>query len=275
MGDRPLKVIQISDLHVDPSDPVGRDRYERVRRAVDQRRPDLIINTGDVSDDGLAKPDMFPELQRWLEAFDAPVLSVPGNHDIGNKVGEEPPNVTQDYLDAYLTVFGDDRFSCERAGWRLIGINSMLLGTDLEREAGQFEWARAQLDEAEADGQSVALWMHMPLFLQSPDEQVVGGSLYWVPDPRVRDAWLELVDRPCVRLIANGHVHWYATMQANDTQWVWAPSLQGLVVDDYLFPRGGNAVGFISYSLGHPSVTHELITIETEAKLIQLNYPEA
>ncbi len=275
MGDRLLKVIQISDLHVDPQDPVGQKRYQRVRKAVDPLRPDLIVNTGDVSHDGLAKPAMFAQLSGWLDAFDAPVLSIPGNHDIGNKVGEEPPNISQAYLDAYLDVFGDDRFSCDHGGWRLVGINSMLLGTGFEREADQFDWCVAQIEQAEAIGQNLAVWMHMPLFLRSPDEQVTGGSTYWVPDPPVRDRWLNLLDRPSVRLVANGHVHWYAAMETRHTQWVWSPSLQGLVVDDYLFPRGGNAVGFISYTLSADGVTHELVPVESDAELIRLNYPDA
>ena len=272
MTDTSLSVVQISDLHVDPARSEDRARCDLVRDAIAQIGPDLIVNTGDISDDGMLHPEMFAQLKQCLAELGVPVLSVPGNHDVGNSPGEEHV-VCDAYVDRYLEDF-PDRFSELYQGWRFIGINSMLLGSGLAREDDQLEWFTAELDLAQGKGENVSVWMHMPLFLQKPDEIVTGGSAYWVPDPPVRDKWIAELDRDCVRLVANGHVHWYASMRVIDTEWVWAPSLQGLVVDDYLYPPGGRVSGLVHHRLTADSVSHEVVPIEMPEQLIRLNYPE-
>ena len=269
----PLSVMQISDLHADPANPADRQRCDRVRETIAAIGPDLIINTGDVSSDGMLQPEMFDGLKAWQSEMGVPVYTVPGNHDVGNSLGEEKPVVCDAFIDRYLQTF-DDRFSVNHQGWRFIGINSMLLGSGLDRETDQLEWFIAELDLAQAAGELVSVWMHMPLFLQNPDEVVTGGSAYWIPDPPVRDKWIAELDRACVRLVGSGHCHWYASTRAMDVDWVWAPSLQGLVVDDYLFPPGGKISGLVHHRLGEDAISHEVIPVEMPEQLIRLNYPE-
>lgn len=74
-----LVVAQLSDLHVGPHLP--RHFLERVRRMVEDARPDLIVVTGDLVDDFGPDVDVYA---RALGALAAPlgVWVSPGNHDV-------------------------------------------------------------------------------------------------------------------------------------------------------------------------------------------------
>ncbi|WP_248962402.1 metallophosphoesterase [Sphaerisporangium perillae] len=65
-GQRPVRVLQISDLHLTP----GRTRLINWVRSLDALNPDLVVNTGDT----LAHPDAVPAYLRAVE----PLLSRPG-----------------------------------------------------------------------------------------------------------------------------------------------------------------------------------------------------
>lgn len=45
-----------------------------------QRRPDLVVLSGDLTQ--RARPEQFDEARRFVDRFEAPVLVVPGNHDV-------------------------------------------------------------------------------------------------------------------------------------------------------------------------------------------------
>lgn len=272
MTDRPIYLAQVSDLHLDPDRAADRARFDHVAAALADRQVDLIVNTGDISDDGLHRAQMFPTLRRWLDELPAPVLTVPGNHDVGNKYGEHDPAVTEAFLGQWLDCFEDDRFVADVGNWRLVGIDTMVLGSDFRREREQRDWLDGAL--AGADGRPIAMFGHMPLFLQQPDERVTGGSAYWIPPAEARDGILERIAAHHVRLYASGHVHWYANRRAMGLEFVWAPSLQGLIVDDHLYPRGGEVSGFVMHTLHDDRIEHELVELDIPAKTIKLNYPD-
>ena len=77
-----MRIVQISDTHLSTSAARQR-RTSAGRRLVNaELRPDLIVNTGD---SGRAFPDQ-PTTAGAREvhtAFDAPVVYLPGNHDVG------------------------------------------------------------------------------------------------------------------------------------------------------------------------------------------------
>jgi predicted MPP superfamily phosphohydrolase len=74
-----LRIVQISDLHVGPQTPRG--FLARVRRAVEQLRPDLIAATGDLIDDRHEDVALYA---RAFSSLTAPlgVFAVAGNHDV-------------------------------------------------------------------------------------------------------------------------------------------------------------------------------------------------
>ncbi len=80
-----LRVIQVSDCHVS-SDPDADYRgtragsmLESLLPAVRGFQPDLVLLTGDVSED--FSPESYQRVSGLLSSIDAPLLALPGNHD--------------------------------------------------------------------------------------------------------------------------------------------------------------------------------------------------
>jgi alkaline phosphatase D len=147
-----------------------------------------------------------------------PMLIVPGNHDIGHLKGSDQP-VNAERLARWRRLAGDDRWLEDAAGWRFIGLNSLLLGHEDEEEEAQFEWlAKALEDRA---GRRVALFAHKPLFVDAPDE---GDTGYWSVRPAQRRRLYDKISAHDVALLASGHLHWAWQGRFDNTQLTWAPS---------------------------------------------------
>jgi uncharacterized protein len=107
-----LRIAQVSDLHVGPHTP---SRFlERIVRAVQHARPDIIAITGDQVDDYARDVESFA---RAFGGFSAPlgVFAIPGNHDVYAgwrevRAGLEGMGVTVLVNDARALVRGGDRF---------------------------------------------------------------------------------------------------------------------------------------------------------------------
>ena len=72
------RILHISDVHFGP--PHLPDVARGVLRLVEDRRPDLVALSGDLTQ--RAKPHQFREARRWVETIPAPTVVVPGNHDV-------------------------------------------------------------------------------------------------------------------------------------------------------------------------------------------------
>lgn len=72
------QLLHISDVHFGPKHlPSVADGLTRL---TEERRPDLVVLSGDQTQ--RAKPRQFRQAREWARALPAPVLSVPGNHDV-------------------------------------------------------------------------------------------------------------------------------------------------------------------------------------------------
>ena len=80
-----LKVVQVSDCHVSSkpnSDYRGikaGSTLESLLPAIRALQPDLLLLTGDVSED--ASDESYERVSSMLSCFEAAVLALPGNHD--------------------------------------------------------------------------------------------------------------------------------------------------------------------------------------------------
>jgi hypothetical protein len=79
---RPLRVVQLSDLHVGADPTRSLPKLRRVLDAVAAIAPDLVLVTGDLGDDG-ARAALEVRARDLLAPLDAPVLVIDGGHDIG------------------------------------------------------------------------------------------------------------------------------------------------------------------------------------------------
>jgi len=271
MPDNRFTVIQFSDAHLDPDDPASVAKFGAAVDAIERTDADVIIASGDVSEDGHLHEGMFERVKARFDALPAPVWYVPGNHDVGDKVGGPHP-VREAYLTRWDATFGGDRFAIERGGWRLLGLNSQIVGSGLPREDEQYDWLIAQVRDAGAAGQQVAIFMHAPAFLHDPDEQFPRDATqnYWAFDPEPRQRFLDVVTRPHVKLIGTGHLHWRHQFTHAGLDWVWCPSTR-IVVDDPVFPMGGGVLGLMRYTFNADAVTHELIELPNPAPPVHLS----
>lgn len=80
-----MRLIQITDCHLH-ADPQARSRtglphrqLERVVAAAASLRPDMVLMTGDISEDRTAAS--YAEAERLLAPLDCPWFWLPGNHD--------------------------------------------------------------------------------------------------------------------------------------------------------------------------------------------------
>ena len=96
-----FRLTQISDTHLSRADHFARltDNFHRVSEHIDATRPDLVVNTGDISLDG---PTSRSDLEFAKELHDAlPVACryLPGNHDVGDNptaIGAAPTHMANE-----------------------------------------------------------------------------------------------------------------------------------------------------------------------------------
>jgi 3',5'-cyclic AMP phosphodiesterase CpdA len=244
-----FRLTQISDTHLARRMTSLIDNFHRVGEYIDIRRPDLVLNSGDISFDGPAEPDELEFARTLHHALPVACRYLPGNHDIGDNptaVGPAPKQpVTEQSLRAYRATFGEDRWRFDAAGWCFIGLNSLVMNTGLESEAEQFEWLASQL--AGAQGKPVALFLHKPLFLNAPDDpELAATSIRYVPMP-ARSQLTEMLGAVDLRLVASGHVHQRRDFTFGHTRHIWAPSAGFIIPDSMQEVIGIKEVGLVEY----------------------------
>jgi 3',5'-cyclic AMP phosphodiesterase CpdA len=244
-----FRLTQISDTHLARRLQKLTDNFHRVGEHIDATRPDLVVNSGDISFDG---PTSRADLEFAKELHDAlpvPCRHLPGNHDIGDNptaVGPVPKQpATEECRKNYLSVVGNDRWRFDEAGWCFIGLNSLIMNTGIDSEAEQFDWLTSELSRA--NGKPVALFLHKPLFLNTPeDPEIESSAIRYVPQPR-RKNLIDMFAAVDLRLVASGHVHQRRDFTYRHIRHVWAPSA-GFVISDAMQERIGiKEVGLVEY----------------------------
>jgi 3',5'-cyclic AMP phosphodiesterase CpdA len=130
--------------------------------------------------------------------------------------------VSEGERQAFVSVFGDDRWRFEAAGWCFIGLNSLVMNSGLASEAEQFDWLAREL--AAASGKPVALFLHETLYLNAPDDpELEATSIRYVPQP-ARRRLIEMLGVADLRLVASGHVHQRRDFTFARVRHIWAPS---------------------------------------------------
>jgi 3',5'-cyclic AMP phosphodiesterase CpdA len=242
-------LIQISDTHLGRRLPTLTDNFDRAREYIDARRPDLVINSGDLAFDGPTNRDDLEFAKTLHDKIPLPCRYLPGNHDIGDNptaVGPAPSQpVTERDRQIFLSIFGEDRWRFDAAGWCFIGLNSLIMNSGLASEAEQFDWLASEISSA--NGKPVALFLHKPLFLNAPeDPELEETSIRYVPQP-ARRRLIEKLRVADLRLVASGHVHQRRDVTFARVRHIWAPSA-GFIISDARRERIGiKEVGLVEY----------------------------
>lgn len=216
-----FQIIQISDLHLSADRAYNYEGWEACLRYIERERPDFVAVTGDNVLDDPDREEDHAFARDELAKIPVPWAAVPGNHDIGdaNPTPYMGQHVTEARLERYLHFFGCDRWQRDVGRWRLVGINSLLLGTGMKAEGEQSAWLVDEI--AGHGGGPIALFLHKPLFLRGQGEK---ENPDWCLLAKGCGQLLELFRGADLRLVASGHTHHYRTMMWNGTALVWAPS---------------------------------------------------
>ena len=244
-----FRLTQISDTHLARRHQKLTDNFHRVSEHIDTTRPDLVINSGDLAFDAPTSRDDLEFARELHGAMPVACRYLPGNHDVGDNptaVGPVPPSpVTEADRQMFIKLFGEDHWRFDAAGWVFIGLNSLVMNSGLASEAEQFDWLASQL--AGLNGKPVALFLHKPLFLNTPDDaELEATAIRYAPMP-ARSRLVEMLDTVDLRLVASGHVH-----QRRDYTWrhirqVWAPSAGFVISDRKQEVIGVKQVGLVEY----------------------------
>jgi 3',5'-cyclic-AMP phosphodiesterase len=200
MSSKPVRIAQISDLHIKPQ---GLLAYGRVDTAKALERciaalnefdpaPDFVVISGDLADTPLAEE--YEYLKRMLAKLKLPFAGVPGNHDSREMMRAAFPDAD------YALSSGPLNQKIELGGLDLVLLDSSVPGKPHgELDALTLEW----LDEtlASSADRPALLFMHHPPFqtgIWHMDRQNLVSASDLAPMVR-RHAR--------VQLIAAGHVH--------------------------------------------------------------------
>ena len=190
-----IRLIQITDTHIyaNPGSRFdGVDTRESFARVFDQMRYserayDALVLTGDLAMDGSL--DAYRYLTQALADEDAPVLSLPGNHD-------EPALLVSSGLGSGITA----PHCVVLDGWRVLLLSTWVAGhAHGAIDVSQIDWLRRTL-VTEHDGFDAVFLHHQPVPIGSPWMDAMGLVS--------ADAlWSTIDAHGDVRLIAFGHVH--------------------------------------------------------------------
>jgi 3',5'-cyclic AMP phosphodiesterase CpdA len=244
-----FRLTQISDTHLARRLTKLTDNFHALSEYIDATRPDLVINGGDLAFDAPTSPGDLEFAKSLHDALPVACRYLPGNHDVGDnptQIGRLPSHpISEGYRQAYVSLFGADRWQFEAAGWCFIGLNSLVMNSGLVSEAEQFDWLAGEL--ASAVGKPVALFLHKPLYLNAPDDpELEATSIRYVPQP-ARRRLIEMLRGSDLRLVASGHVHQRRDFTFARIRQIWAPSA-GFIISDARQERIGiKQVGLVEY----------------------------
>src|SRR4051794_28703963 len=120
------------------------------------------------------------------------------------------------------------------------------MNTGLACEAEQFEWLAAQLSDL--NGRPLALFLHKPLFLNTPeDPELAASSIRYVPQP-ARSRVIGMLGTVDLRVVACGHLHQRRDFTHRAVRHLWAPPTSFILGSDEMQPVIGiKEVGLVEY----------------------------
>lgn len=188
-----MLIAQVSDIHAAPNND-HLARFDRVLGWLAQLQPDVLVLSGDLTDDGWHEG--YQQIAARLRQQDYPSLILPGNSDDRRLM---------------RAVWGEDKWAkdaCDRAlhavyeadGLRLIGLDSTVEGQEYGAVTDHLGWLENQLNRADA--------MPSLLFLH---HHVFASGIPTLDDTRCRglEQLEEVINNAASRplAIASGHVH--------------------------------------------------------------------
>jgi 3',5'-cyclic-AMP phosphodiesterase len=200
MTSKPIRIAQISDLHIKPPGALAYGRVDTARAlercvaALNEFRPspDFVVISGDLADTPTSEE--YEYLKRLLTPLKLPFAGIPGNHDSRDMMRAAFPQ------SAYAFSSGPLNQKIEADGLDLLLLDSSVAGKPHgELDEATLQWLDATL--ASRADRPALLFLHHPPFIAGiwhMDRQNLINAGELAP----------IIERhPRVRLIATGHVH--------------------------------------------------------------------
>jgi 3',5'-cyclic-AMP phosphodiesterase len=207
-----LQVVQLSDTHLYADlegKLVGVTTSRSLRSVLAaignlQPRPDLLLLTGDLSQD--ESLESYQYLQTWLVKLGIPNYWLPGNHDCLPQMQA-----------AITTQLCSQRQSFYKGGWKFLLLNSQAVG----KVHGEFSpqtlmWLELEL-QADPDSPTLIACHHPPIPVGSP----------WIDKISLQnpEPFLALVERyPQIKVVLSGHVHQPSRQELKGISYLTCPS---------------------------------------------------
>lgn len=225
---RRTRLLVASDPHVSPTERGTWKLYhrseQRLRTAVteaNRRDVDALVIPGDLTKDGAREE--FARVGDLLGSAEAPVLAVPGNHDVPKTFdGVDTPPVTR-FVDRYTP--GTMPYVRRVEGVDVVGVNSASAedGSLADHHLGavsdeQLDWLEAMLPGLETP---VVVMHHNLSHASSHTGQFPNADFYRTTNHRELAGVLA---EGGASLVLSGHIHWPATATVRGVREVIAPA---------------------------------------------------
>lgn len=250
-------ILQISDAHLSPRNDLFRGNFDLLRRFAEETKPDLVVASGDLSLDGADREEDLAFTAEMHRAFGDRFLALPGNHDVGSHARTMPNQpIDTARLDRFRHHLGAGRGVVDLDGWRVIGLNTEIMGTGHEEEAAQADFIADSV--ADLGDRRIALFLHKPAFVTDPADPTFD---YWSVPPHARGALAPVLDHPALRLVASGHLHLHHRFMRGPVSFTWAPPLSFIVnpADQAGLP-GDRVCGALLHRLSEDGVETTLLS---------------
>lgn len=251
---RPFLLLQLSDSHIGATwgdgDPLGRTAatVDHIRRLPD--RPDAIVITGDLADNG--DPNEYEALGSLLGSIGAPCYPLPGNHD------------DREALRAHFGLSGEGdapiSYSVEAGPARLVVLDSTKPGHDGgELDEVRLSWLDSELAAA-PERPTILAMHHPPLLTGAPAWDRIG-----VPE-RERLALAGVLERHSqVRLVIGGHLHRTIASRLASRPVLAAPAIYESALPDFEADElklAGSAPSYVLHAVLDGEVTSHVLRAE-------------
>jgi len=240
--------VFITDIHLDYNN--GTLQYfDNAVKTVNNLNPDFIITGGDnVKDATHARESYADSLYNLylsqIKGFNMPVHTGMGNHEV---FGVNNPNIDLENplygKKMYESKIGERYYTFSHKGWKFFMIDDIKNTDSGHRYIGcvddeQMEWLKNEL--AETDSLTpIVICSHIP-FISSMKKFEL-GSLSGNPiNDGVSNSieFFKLFTNHNLKLLLQGHFHFFEVLYANDIYYITGPSLNGRY-GSLLTPKSG------------------------------------
>ena len=231
------RIAFVSDTHLslrtNESEMAYNRRFDQAIAEINAAKVDLVLIGGDLTDDGTR--EQMALFKQKVKQLKAPVLFVPGNRDVGVVgIGDIKTSITPEKVRLFAKELGPNWFAREKAGVRVVGINSCLFGSGFKEEEDQWKFLEKEL--AKPHAKPTLLMEHYPLFILMADEPRLSTRNV---QPELRKRLLALARQGGVRTVLTGHLHLLITNRLDGILFL------GNATTAYGLPRGMQPEGWL------------------------------